>query len=79
MPIRIYTNAPARQLMEDRPFGIAGWTDGSYLGEVYAIVYMADGRIEKIETRAAKGSADSAAAVAHESATQVYGSAAHVS
>jgi putative ABC transport system ATP-binding protein len=43
------------------------------------IVYMADGRIEKIETRAAKGSADSAAAVAHESATQVYGSAAHVS
>ena len=43
MPIRIYTNASARQLMEDRPFGIAGWTDGSYLGEVYAIVHMADG------------------------------------
>ena len=43
MPIRIYTNAPARQLMDDRPFGIAAWTDGSSLGEVYAIVYMADG------------------------------------
>ena len=43
MPIRIYTNAPARQLMADRPFGIVAWTDGSHLGEVYAIVYMADG------------------------------------
>lgn len=43
MPIRIYTSAPARQLMEDRPFGIAAWTDGSHLGEVYAIVHMADG------------------------------------
>ena len=43
MPIRIYTNAPARQLMDDRPFGIVAWTDGSHLGEVYAIVYMADG------------------------------------
>ena len=43
MPIRIYTTAPARQLMDDRPFGIVAWTDGSRLGEVYAIVYMADG------------------------------------
>ena len=40
MPIRIYTNAPARQLMDDRPFGFAAWTDGSHLGEVYAIVYL---------------------------------------
>ena len=43
MPIRIYTNAPARQLMDDRPFGLVAWTDGSHLGEVYAIVYLADG------------------------------------
>lgn len=43
MPIRIYTNSPARQLMDDRPFGIAAWTDDSHLGEVYAIVHMADG------------------------------------
>lgn len=43
MPIRIYTNAPARQLMDDRPFGIVAWTDGSHLGEAYAIVYQADG------------------------------------
>ncbi len=43
MPIRIYTNAPARQLMDDRPFGLAAWTDGSHLGEVYAIVYLDDG------------------------------------
>ena len=43
MPIRIYTNSPARQLMDDRPFGIVAWTDGSHLGEVYAIVYMPDG------------------------------------
>ena len=43
MPIRIYTNSPARQLMEDRPFGIVAWTDGAHLGEVYAIVYMPDG------------------------------------
>lgn len=43
MPIRIYTNAPARQLMDDRPFGFAAWTDGSHLGEVYAIIYLDDG------------------------------------
>ncbi|GHC07660.1 hypothetical protein [Thermomonas carbonis] len=43
MPIRIYTNSPARQLMDDRPFGIVAWTDDSHLGEVYAIVYLADG------------------------------------
>ena len=43
MPIRIYTNAPARQLMEDRPFGLVAWTDGSRLGEVYAIVHLDDG------------------------------------
>ena len=43
MPIRIYTNAPARQLMDDRPFGLMAWTDGSHLGEVYAIAYTADG------------------------------------
>ena len=42
MPIRIYTNAPARQLMADRPFGIVAWTDDSHLGEVYAIVHTAD-------------------------------------
>lgn len=42
MPIRI-TNAPARQLMDDRPFRSAAWTDGSHLGEVYAIVYLDDG------------------------------------
>ena len=43
MSIRIYTNAPARQLMDDRPFGLVAWTDGSHLGEVYAIVYLDDG------------------------------------
>ena len=43
MPIRIYTNAPARQLIDDRPFGLVAWTDGSRLGEVYAIVYLDDG------------------------------------
>lgn len=43
MPIRIYTNSPARQLMDDRPFGIVAWTDDSHLGEVYAIAYMDDG------------------------------------
>ena len=37
MPIRIYTNSPARQLMEDRPFGIVAWTDGTHLGEVYVV------------------------------------------
>jgi len=43
MPIRIYTNSPARQLLDDRPFGIVAWTDGSHLGEVYAIAYATDG------------------------------------
>jgi hypothetical protein len=43
MPIRIYTSAPARQLMDDRPFGIMAWTGGSHLGEVYAIIQAPDG------------------------------------
>lgn len=43
MPIRIYTNAPARQLMDDRPFGIVAWTDDAHAGEVYAIAHSADG------------------------------------
>jgi len=43
MPIRIYTHSPARQLMEDRPFGIVAWADASPLGEVYAITYTAEG------------------------------------
>ena len=43
MPIRIYTTTPARQLMEDRPFGIVAWTDDARLGEAHAIVYLDDG------------------------------------
>lgn len=43
MPIRIYTDSPARQLLDDRAFAIMAWTDGSHLGEVYAIVYTPDG------------------------------------
>jgi len=43
MPIRIYTDAPARDLMDDRPFGITAWTDDALEGEVYAIVQLPDG------------------------------------
>lgn len=38
MPIRIYTTAPARNLLDDRPFGITAWTDDTHAAEVYAIV-----------------------------------------
>ena len=43
MPVRIYTVAPARELTDDRPFGIVAWKDDSHLGEVYAIVHLDDG------------------------------------
>ena len=43
MPIRIYTTSPARQLMEDRPFGIVAWTDDTHIGEAHAIVHGDDG------------------------------------
>lgn len=43
MPIRIYTTAPARNLLDDRPFGIMAWTDDTHAAEVYAIVLLPDG------------------------------------
>jgi hypothetical protein len=43
MPIRIYTTAPARNLLDDRPFGITAWTDDTHAAEVYAIVLLPDG------------------------------------
>lgn len=43
MPIRIYTRAPARDLMDDRPFGITAWTEDAQQAEVYAIVPLPDG------------------------------------
>lgn len=43
MPIRIYTTAPARDLSDDRSFGIVAWEDGSASGDAYLIVYLPDG------------------------------------
>lgn len=43
MPIRIYTTAPARDLMDERPFAITAWADDTHQAEVYAIVYLPDG------------------------------------
>jgi hypothetical protein len=44
MPVRIYTSAPARVLVDDRPFGIVAWSDdpSHRFGEAYVITYSAD-------------------------------------
>lgn len=50
MPVRIYTSAPARILLDDRPFGVVAWSEDQshQFGEAYVITYSADGKPQQI-------------------------------
>lgn len=50
MPVRIYTSAPARILLNDRPFGIVAWSEDAshHFGEAYVITYAHDGKPQQM-------------------------------